>query len=366
MTIVYYCLLLLFYFLGILEIVICNKKDISFLHHLALIFLIFFVGLKTAGGTDFLSYGNIFQNVSRDVSFALSSGIIEPLFVLLIYTVYIIGGGFQLFYLIVATINLSIKVHIFDKLVPYLFPALLIYFVGLFFERDNDGIRQGFSIAFCYLSIIPLLADRRKQFLFLNLIACLIHYSSIVFLLSYVLNKIRISDFYVFLIVALAFVFPFLGLSLFDLLLGIVPIPAVTIKLSQYADNSVYSANLGINIGLIFRFFILCLFIYYHRSLKIAQNLYNLLRNGFAFAIVLSLLFSDFEIIAHRLPYAFREFQIMIVPFFLTIAKGKGNKIVLLTIIFVYSLLLLSRFLSGEASNAYLYDNLLFHIIDYL
>lgn len=361
MAIAYYLLGFLFYFLGILEIILQKKKDKDLLYFIAFVVLLLFVGLKIRGGTDFASYESIYNGT--DLA-QLSSGLIEPLFVILMVIINSVGGSFIAFHFVVSMLNFSIKLTIFKKLTPFLFPALLIYLVGLFWERDNDGIRQGLSISFCYLSLPYLLSNKKIVYFLFILVAFLIHYSSAVFLISYFLLKVRISDRAVLVLVLISLLFPFLGVSLFDLLLSVVPIPAVAIKLSQYADSSVYSANLGINLGLIFRFIILCLFINYHHSLKITQELYNLLRNGFAFAIILSLLFSNFEILAHRLPYAFREFQIMIVPFFLTIAKGKGNKVVLLTVIFVYSLLLLYRFLSGESSDAYnSYDNLLFHIL---
>ena len=112
---------------------------------------------------------------------------------------------------------------------------------------------------------------------------------------------------------------------------------------------------------MIFRIVILFLFIYYHHSLKIEEKLYYFLRNGFAFGIFLALLFANFEILAHRGAYVFRELQIFIIPYFITVAKGKINKVIILLIIFLYSIFLLRRFLVGENSLSYLsYDNYLF------
>ncbi|MFK2206190.1 EpsG family protein [Bacteroides fragilis] len=184
------------------------------------------------------------------------------------------------------------------------------------------------------------------------------------FLLCYFFPKIRWSDKTVFIIVCLSFIFPFTGISVSDLLMSLLFIPAVVTKLDVYSESSFYAGTMGINIGIIFRFIILVLFIYYHRSLSIKADLYYLLRNGFALAIVLSLVFNNFAILAHRLPYAFREFQIFIVPYFLTIAVGKGNRIIILTFTFIYTLLLLYRALIGENASYYIYDNLLFHLFD--
>lgn len=351
--------------MGTWEIILSKKKDREFLYFAAFVILLLFVGLKSSGGTDFASYYDIYNRTVGDVRGELSSGLIEPLFVLLMLFVHFLGGNFFIFHFLLTLINFSLKITVFKKITPYLFPALLVYLVGLFWERDNDGIRQGFSIAFCYLSLPYLLSKRKIPYLFCNLIACLIHYSSIVFLISYFFPKIRMSDKKAVIFVVGALAFPFLGLSLSDILINLIPIPAVALKLSLYSESSIFSADMGINIGMMFRIVIFSLFVYYHKSLKIAPNVYYLLRNGFAFAIILSLLFSNFEILAHRLPYAFREFQIFIIPYFLTVAANKINQIVILSIIWCYSIIIMSRFLNGDVADFYLsYDNWLFHILD--
>ena len=360
MSLVYYSLIIIFYFLGIFEILI-KKHQKKYLYIIATILLIIFVGFKKEGGTDFINYKEIYESI--DIKHALNTGSFEPIFTLLMFIVRVFGGGFALFYLLIAFINFPIKVNIFKKLTPYLFPALLIYFVGLFFERDNDGIRQGLAIGFSYLSIPFLLVNDKRKFILINIIASLIHYSSIIFFISYFLNKIHIKNKTVFVIIICSLFIPLLNLSLFDFVIKLIPIPVVTTKLNYYANDAVYSSSLGINIGMIFRIVILFLFIYYYRYIKIDNKLFIFLRNGFAFGIFLALLFSNFEILAHRGAYVFRELQIFIIPYFLTIYKKKSNKIILLTIVFLYSIFLLKRFLSGENSASYLmYDNYLFFI----
>jgi hypothetical protein len=352
---VYYSLTSFFYLLGGMEIYLSKRKDRTILVIIALISLIIFVGFKKIGGTDFLSYRSLFNGTG-----GFSSEDIEPLFVSLILLVHLLGKGFYFFYFMIATINLSIKITIFKKMLPFVFPALLVYLSGLFFERDNDGIRQGLSIAFCYLSIPYLLNNKKMLFFMLTAIASLIHYSSIIFFFSIFLNKIRISDRMLLAIVLIAFIFPFTGLSLTNYLIAFLPESSTATKIDIYA-NSDFSSLIGINIGLVFRLLLLCLFLYYHQSLKIKSELYYFLRNGFSFAIILSLLFYDFGIIAHRLPYAYREFQIMIVPFFLTITSNKNNQFILLTIFYLYSMIIQNRFLTGLEANSYLsYDNWLF------
>lgn len=349
MIFIYYVFNILLYGGGVLEILAKDKLQKQLLYLITFFMFLFFAGLKEGGGTDFNSYENMFFTITYE---NITGGFIEPVFAAFIYIVKVLGGGFGLFYFLVACFNLSIKFYVFRKLTPYLLPALLIYFVGLFFERDNDGIRQGLSIAFCYLSLPALLEHRNRVFLFYNVIAVLIHYSSFVFIFIWLIQKIRWSDKWVAGIVICCISFPLLKLSVIDTLLYIIPFDNILIKLMAYTEAESYSAALGINIGLLFRILIFLFFIRYHESLKISDSLYYLLRNGFAFAIIMSLLFYDFAILAHRLPYAFREFQIFIIPYFFTIADKK-NKLFLLSVVFTYSLVILSRFLYGDNFEVY-------------
>lgn len=105
------------------------------------------------------------------------------------------------------------------------------------------------------------------------------------------------------------------------------------------------------------------LFVFLRKYIKIEERLYLMLRNGFLTAIMFSLLFHDFQILSHRLPYAFREFQIMIIPSFLTITNDKKGRLLIFCLIFLYALVLMLRVMSGENAEAYMkYDNWLFDI----
>ena len=179
----------------------------------------------------------------------------------------------------------------------------------------------------------------------------------------YYIKNIKWNDFIIFLIVVISFLCAVLNITVTQFIIQLIPIEAIVIKLQQYAQDESYSSSLGINIGVIFRVILLVLFILSHRKLKINDDLYYILRNGFAFAICISLLFSDFAILSHRLPYALRELQIFIVPYFMTIVKGKANKLLVLSIIFLYSFIIIYRFLSGDLTGVYDYDNILLNIL---
>ena len=319
--------------------------------------IIFVAGLKTQGSTDYFSYKNVYEYSSTE--FSLDSSY-EPGFLIFKNVCRSLNLSFILFYFLFACISIGSKAYVFKKLTPYAFPALLIYLCGLFFERDNDGIRQGMSIAFCFLSLYYMIEKNKKGSIISYAIAVLFHYSSFVFAIALLFEKIRLKDKTIAITVMIFFVLCFIHLSFSNLLMTYLPTGVSLTKMEQYSNSEEYSAAMGISIGLLFRMGILMLFMKQRYKMDISERMYLVLRNGFALSIIMSLAFNDFIILAHRLPYAFREFQIFIVPYLFTSVKNQ-EKPIYLGVVWLYCCMLLYRFLNGDAAVVYnSYENYLF------
>lgn len=352
---IYYLITTFFiYLLGLLEIIAAQKSAKIFSTLFSALILILFAGLKVAGSTDYQEYKELFIHFD---SFDLS-GFVEPGYQLLMALIHWVGGGFLFFYFMVALFNVSVKTTIMYKLTPYVGAALLIYFCGCFFERDNDGIRQGLSMSICFIALYYLVNDRIKKYYLFTILAVLFHYSSIIFFLTIVLKKIKWSTTTILFILGGSYIISFTGTFLTQYLVSGIPIEMVSTKLDIYASTD-YSEGLGITVGVLFRTFLLILFMHYRHKINIHDDLYFILRNGLAISIVCTLIFGDFAIIAHRLPYVFREFQIFIVPYLISALPNKGLRLIGLTIVFAYTNIILSRFfISNPVYNNY--HNLLF------
>ncbi len=352
---VYYFLAILFFVFGLNEVGGNRKVNSSYIFCITVILIV--AGLKIKGSTDYSSYKSFYEYVDGSFSFY---SFYEPGFQLFSLIIKGFGAGFVMYYFLFTCVSIGTKALIFRKLCPYLFPALLIYLCGLFFERDNDGIRQGMSIAFCFLSLYFLFENKKMGFIISIIIAISFHYTSAVFLLSYFLDKVKVKNRTIAIVVAIFTGLCIMHLSLSSIFINYIPLEVTVIKLQQYS-NSEASATMGLSIGLLFRIGILLTFMHLRNKMKIEDRHYIILRNGFAISILMSLAFNDFILIAHRLPYAFRELQIIIVPYLFTAIKQRNNRIAALFIVFIYSILLLWRFLNGDASVIYgSYENYLF------
>ena len=359
---IYYILWVITFFLALIEVYIYQQKA-SWVPALRGIIIwltwsifVFIVGFKGNVGTDYGSYSLLYASVVEPYTYSVSA--IEPLFWLWMKICSLLSLSFPFFWLLTAILNISLKFYIFKNFSPFVAVSVLIYFVGLFFERDFDGIRQGLSIGLCYLACLQYLRGKSPiEYNCIIICATLVHYTAVLFFFLPLLCKLRLSNKIVFSFIGIGLIFAFLNIDLVSILFDIIGMDNMLYdKMYSYMKSENYSEAVGINIGLIFRIIILILFIKYEKSIDMNVSLYNLLKNGFLLSIIFSLMFGSFEILSHRLAYGFREFQIFIIPFLILAAKGMKNKLLVTSIIALYSIVLLSRLLSTpHLTNSYIY-----------
>ena len=355
----YFIILMILTLLGLLEISFDNgRKHIYSI--VGIVILVCFTGLKLRGGTDL---GNLKIEYEVLTFQSVTAGQFEPLYVLwMVLFNSLLQVPFQCFYFVTALFNIGTKIILFKKLTPYLVPAVLIYFIGMYMERDNDGIRQGISCSIAYIGMFYLIKKNVRNFLLYTTLASFIHATSIVFFLLFPLRYVRCKDKWIACIVAFFLAFPALKISLFSLLHSLVPFPYIVAKIDRYiaAGNESYVGEAGYTTGLIFRVVILFLFLIFHSRMKIDEEKYYIFRNGFSCAIILSLIFHDIIILNHRFPYGLRELQAFIVPFFMTCTNNKLKKGMIYSVIVLYVLVLLVRLVIRDTDEHYLYQSILF------
>lgn len=362
---IYYLVWLLLLVFAFCEIISFYDKKQKLLFKRNLILFLFCVFVFLAGckgnvGTDYLSYKSSYYIIRESGTYD-SIYALEPGYWYWAKFISLLGSSFAFFWFFTCFINIAIKFYVFSKLSPYLSVSLAIYFVGLFFERDFDGIRQGISIGLGYLGIFYYLKGKIRNFYALLLIAFLFHYTSVVFVLVPFLKKWKISEKTIsfsigigsLLLIGNFFVLsestlPLLGNSIF------------TEKLLNYVGAERYGQQIGISIGIVFRVMLLFFFIKVKKHLSISSDWYNLLKNGFFVAVMASLIFNNVDIVAHRLTYGYREFQIFIFAYLVTAFCRKNIKLLVAGGILLYSLFLLFRLLHSPLLIEYYHYKTIF------
>lgn len=363
--------MLIYYFIWLLLFIFSYCEVISFKdvkqkrvlkQNIAFFLLCIFItisGLKGNVGTDYNNYQNLYINTSLEAKYSFLSGV-EPGFWYWMKFMSILGSNFTIFWFITCFFNISLKFYVFSKLSPYISLSLAIYFIGLFFERDFDGIRQGIAISISYLAIYYYLKNKLFSYYILLIISITFHYTSAIFILTPIILKCKISEKYIFYIICVALSLMLLNVYLInDKTIILFGNNIITAKLLNYIGTENFGKQTGFTLGILFRLILLYYFIKFKTKIKIKENLYFLLRNGLFFSIICNLLFNNIDILSHRLAYGFREFQIFIFAYLVTAFKYKSDKLIISSFILLYSLILLYRLLNTDhLAPYYLYETI--------
>ena len=337
-----------------------NRNLIVLALYVTFSYLIVFTAFKGNVGSDYEGYRRLFNLGKANTNYKDILLFVEPLFWSLSRLFFLLNLSFECFWFLLATTTLVLKFKFYKNMSPYVTVSLLIYLSGMFIERDFDGIRQGLSISFCYIGLLALLQSKRKKFLFYCVIGILFHYSSIVFLVSPFFLKLRMRKFMYYTILVLGFMFVLMKLNFIVFVVKFIPINYIKTRVDTYMSIAEYSKAIGVNMGIIVRIMIFILFVRKGNRFGIDNEKYNLLLNGFFLSIVCFLLFNNMDILAHRLFYGFREFQIIIIPLILEKIKAK-EKPVIYSFVIIYSFVMFYRMLNAPHLRQYYeYTNLLF------
>ena len=168
---------------------------------LALLFsfiVIFICGSRYGIGTDYWSYYNIYEG-GKDLER------IELGFKSLIKFSWVVSpDNFSVFILLGAFLSIFVKSIYFSKLKNPFF-AIFMYLCLYYFPLDFNVIRQGLASGFIYFAVEEGKKKNLRGYLFFLCIACMFHYTAILFLILYPICSKKIE----FKLKKLFFIFAF-------------------------------------------------------------------------------------------------------------------------------------------------------------
>lgn len=318
-------------------------------------FVIVIGGLRYEVGADWGSYLKIFNDSTLN-----DYTEIEPGYVLLNKIFKLLGAPYQLFLMCLFALSYSLKAYAFSKYSANVFIALLVYIPIQFMVYDINAIRQGLAIGVLFTTFPFILRRKLMPFLLICFLAISIHITSIVFLPFYWIALKPFSDrrvlylLILFTIIALLSniilnnILPFLGIDfvLFD-------------KFLSYTANDSYNKQLSFNLSTIYRILILIIFIYMRGKMKIQNELYLLLRNGYFLSLAIYFTFFSIELIATRGSLYFRVFDTFMFTYIITSFRDLYMKQLLLFLLLLYVGLQIFVTLNIEDNSLIPYHNFL-------
>lgn len=194
---IYYAVFTFLSLMSAIEIFICKKNSsrwMAIIFFCSLAFLILFTGLRWNVGNDFIAYLRAYESLHSGTY----SLYFEPLFVALMFISPYAWG----FFFLSAVLSWVTIYKGAISLSPYRFTSLLIFYSLFFITFELHIIRQGIAIGFVLLAIQAYKKDQKIYMLLLMTCATLFHYSSMVFILIFLLalfwEKTRLPSIFLF------------------------------------------------------------------------------------------------------------------------------------------------------------------------
>lgn len=356
---IYYALVFSIYLGALVEgLFDLRKKPLGLaIYFVFLIAVITFVGaLRFNVGSDFGSYKTLYENIDDLGSYFLEPGyyFITKAFTYLNY---------QALVAFIFLISISLKASFFLKNAPYMFIALMCYIPIQFMVYDINAVRQGVAIGILFCSIPFILSRSLYKFLFMCLLAMSFHITAIIFIPLYWFAKLNLSPVKISLYLLGLVIFAFLSqqflASFLDSYGGAF---TILVKMQSYSKDEAYNKVLTFNLSTFYRIAILFAFMSLRKSMKITEEYYKLLQNGYFLSLIVYFFFFGVELIATRGSLYFRVLDVIMFSYMATGIRDKLLRQLFIFVIFVYTMLQVFVNLSIENNDLVPYHNILFNL----
>lgn len=306
---------------------ISENKIIIFLNFAFL--LIIFAGFRDGNSVrDYLNYIQLFKYPDE---------YIEPTFNIISYIVKLLFYGNVVYlFLIYSFLGVSLKFYAIKQLSPFFFLSVIIYLSHYYILHDLTQIRVGVASGFLLMCIKPLYERNFKLFFTFLFIAILFHYSAIVLLPLWFINKDNLNKFYYYLLIPMGIIIYILKINLILEL----PIPILQEKIAIYKELQEFDVDGFNEINVFNSLYILrCLIyyflLYYSNNIIHSNKYFIILIKIYAFSLFSLPAFSVMPVIAFRIGELFGIVEVILMPMiFYTIKEKLFPKFVVVSISF--------------------------------
>lgn len=219
------------------------------------------------------------------------------------------GFGYATFTLLIAAIALTLKSMAIYRYGGYVFMALLMYTIPIYFFEDHIHVRQGIANGIMLYSVRFIIERKLWKFLLCFVIAFFFHKAVVAFLFAYWIVKIRFNNVMIIFLVVASVVANLMGLSeAIDGLMRFLPF-GVGESYSDYANEFSEKSLLGDVVKVLTVIAILL----FNNRVVAKDNLYAYFRNIYLFGVVIYFFFGN-GIFAARLPGFYTVYIIFVIP----------------------------------------------------
>lgn len=338
MTIYFATILLLFLFAFLEAYYTLSAKTKRFLFFVTYVVLVLQVGLRWETGTDWIPYLSHFESFKWGIKNASLINMFEYGYNLFVWIVRVFTINYSVFLVVHAIIFYFLILRSFERYTPYLFIAILMFYVLSMGMIGSN--RQLIALAICIYSLRYVVEKNPVKFSLLIFLAANFHITAVLFIIYYFLDR-EFKPLTIALILISAFIIgkfrlPLLLFSGFGNLIG--GNTATKTLLYLQGNKGILHENQLSIIGLFKRLIFLSIFYYNRKSLGEKLPYYTLLLNGYIVGIVFYFLFGNsLLVVVSRGSIFFNIMEPLLIASQLCLFKRKGNIIVIMVVLLAFS-----------------------------
>ncbi|MGE9313498.1 EpsG family protein [Niabella sp. CJ426] len=334
----YYFIFFSLFLLGYLDILRIESSFRKFIFWIFILFFIVMGGIRWETGTDWYAYLNFFERNDSwkefkesdfEIGFSFINYIIKFLFNS--YTALLIPFSFF-------TISLKANIIVQKDYFKYGIVSLLIYYS--YYLGDMFFVRQSLSLSITFFSISYIISRDLKRFILCIVVASLIHVSALLFIFAYPISKINITTgFAVVILITSAIIGYFLSSSNAIMWINNIPflgsIDQISDKVDVYTDLASSDIDVvGSNIdprmtvitGAIRKVIVFAPLFFFRKRLEQYVPKFNMYLSLLVFGAVFYFIFGSIIPVFKRAAAFYDCFEILIIPFFLTIFRSAWKR----------------------------------------
>lgn len=344
---IYYLIFFILFLFSLFDL--SDKKNIAtrmlekYLYFVAMLILICFAGFRFDTGWDYAGY-RYYYDLIPTIDQLVGNGEIynsiyfEPGFKILMSVAKTCGLSFYSFQFFISFICISL----ISRALKYerkklLF--LLIYFSTCYLFLNMSFLRQGLAVAFLYMAVMAIFTERKKVAFFYLIVGSFFHLSVLILIpVFYIVDKKKISDRFIYVIIASAIILYILQIHWLKTSFGAIsPIfpHDISYKINSYLESERFGKSRDIGFGVVEKLFTFLVLLYIHKKDNSKKSL--ILLRFFMFYMITYFAFYEITVLYDRLRFYFVALNVLaylsIFNFF-----SKYNRVVVYFVIVLYSL----------------------------
>ena len=208
-----------------------------------LLLLILVSALRWETGPDWDSYFNFFEHIDEFVD-GTSINFFEPGYTAINWFFSVNNLSYTAMLAFLAVVTIGVKGIVFLRYPRILFLLLFLYYA--YYLADIISVRQFTAVALCLFSLKYIEQRQFWYFLATVLVATTIHVSSLFFVVAYWLFRVRLSDKFLYIGLAVGFLMGLVDITswLVNLVVSVVGVDAsVADKVLRYGDEGLETSH---------------------------------------------------------------------------------------------------------------------------